>query len=68
VINCFEVRKVRKIMKFIKVYPGKEFNGAVRIPSSKPETQRALLIGAFTKGTSRIFNDQRILDRTAQPK
>jgi 3-phosphoshikimate 1-carboxyvinyltransferase len=55
-------------MKFIKVYPGKEFNGAVRIPSSKPETQRALLIGAFTKGTSRIFNDQRILDRTAQPK
>jgi len=31
----------------------------VRVPSSKPETQRALLIGSLAAGTSRVYNDLR---------
>jgi 3-phosphoshikimate 1-carboxyvinyltransferase len=44
-------------MKLLKVYPAKSVDGEVTIPSSKPETQRAILIGSLAKGTSKVFND-----------
>jgi 3-phosphoshikimate 1-carboxyvinyltransferase len=46
---------------FLKVYPQqtKQLNSVVRIPSSKPETQRAILMASLAEGTSRIHNDLR---------
>ncbi|MTK62958.1 MAG: 5-enolpyruvylshikimate-3-phosphate synthase, partial [Methanobacterium sp.] len=41
---------------WLKVAPIKAFSGTFRIPSSKPETQRAILTAALADGTSRIFN------------
>jgi 3-phosphoshikimate 1-carboxyvinyltransferase len=43
----------------LKVTPTNTFSGEFRIPSSKPETQRAILTAALANGTSRIFNDLR---------
>ncbi|MFJ9566086.1 3-phosphoshikimate 1-carboxyvinyltransferase [Streptomyces fuscichromogenes] len=43
----------------LKVAPINSFSGTFRIPSSKPETQRAILTATLAEGTSRIFNDLR---------
>jgi 3-phosphoshikimate 1-carboxyvinyltransferase len=43
----------------LEVYPLKSFAGTFRIPSSKPETQRAILTSTLAEGTSRVFNDLR---------
>lgn len=42
-----------------KVYPLKSFSGTFRVPSSKPETQRAILTASLADGRSRVFNDLR---------
>jgi len=36
-----------------------ELGGRARIPSSKPETQRAVIAATLTRGSSRIYNDLR---------
>ncbi|MBM9506827.1 3-phosphoshikimate 1-carboxyvinyltransferase [Actinacidiphila acididurans] len=43
----------------LKVDPVDSFSGTFRVPSSKPETQRAILTGTLAEGTSRVFNDLR---------
>jgi 3-phosphoshikimate 1-carboxyvinyltransferase len=43
----------------LKVHPIRSFSGTFRVPSSKPETQRAILTSVLADGTSRIFNDLR---------
>ncbi|CAL9435489.1 3-phosphoshikimate 1-carboxyvinyltransferase [Streptomyces sp. R1] len=43
----------------LKVDPVDSFSGTFRVPSSKPETQRAILVGTLADGTSRVFNDLR---------
>jgi 3-phosphoshikimate 1-carboxyvinyltransferase len=43
----------------LKVDPLESFAGTFRVPSSKPETQRAILAGALSDGVSRIHNDLR---------
>lgn len=45
---------------WLKVFPAKTLKDElIVIPSSKPETQRAIFSGAFADGTSRVFNDLR---------
>jgi 3-phosphoshikimate 1-carboxyvinyltransferase len=41
------------------VQPLDSFSGAYRVPSSKPETQRAVLTGSLAAGQTRVFNDLR---------
>ncbi|KUF18272.1 3-phosphoshikimate 1-carboxyvinyltransferase [Streptomyces silvensis] len=43
----------------LQVDPIDSFSGTFRVPSSKPETQRAILTGTLAEGTSRIYNDLR---------
>jgi 3-phosphoshikimate 1-carboxyvinyltransferase len=43
----------------LKVDPVDSFSGTFRVPSSKPETQRAILTGTLAEGTTRVFNDLR---------
>jgi 3-phosphoshikimate 1-carboxyvinyltransferase len=43
----------------LRVDPIRTFSGTFRIPSSKPETQRAILTASIADGTSRVFNDLR---------
>lgn len=43
----------------LKVDPLESFSGTFRVPSSKPETQRAILAGTLAEGVSRVFNDLR---------
>jgi 3-phosphoshikimate 1-carboxyvinyltransferase len=43
----------------LKVDPVDSFSGTFRVPSSKPETQRAILTGALSEGTARVYNDLR---------
>jgi 3-phosphoshikimate 1-carboxyvinyltransferase len=43
----------------LKVDPVDSFSGTFRVPSSKPETQRAILTGTLAEGTSRVYNDLR---------
>ncbi|MEV6671703.1 3-phosphoshikimate 1-carboxyvinyltransferase [Streptomyces sp. NPDC051162] len=43
----------------LKVDPIDSFSGTFRVPSSKPETQRAILVGTLAEGTSRVYNDLR---------
>jgi 3-phosphoshikimate 1-carboxyvinyltransferase len=43
----------------LKVTPISSFSGTFRVPSSKPETQRAILTATLADGTSRIFDDLR---------
>ncbi|MBD0674492.1 3-phosphoshikimate 1-carboxyvinyltransferase [Streptomyces sp. CBMA156] len=43
----------------LKVDPIDSFSGTFRVPSSKPETQRAILTGTLAEGTSRVHNDLR---------
>jgi 3-phosphoshikimate 1-carboxyvinyltransferase len=43
----------------LKVDPIDSFSGTFRVPSSKPETQRAILAGTLAEGTSRVYNDLR---------
>ncbi|NML51335.1 3-phosphoshikimate 1-carboxyvinyltransferase [Streptomyces sp. R302] len=43
----------------LKVDPVDSFSGTFRVPSSKPETQRAILVGTLADGTSRVYNDLR---------
>jgi len=43
----------------LKVDQIDSFSGTFRVPSSKPETQRAILTGTLAEGTSRVFNDLR---------
>jgi 3-phosphoshikimate 1-carboxyvinyltransferase len=45
--------------KLLKVEPLESFSGTFRVPSSKPETQRAILAGTLADGVSRVFNDLR---------
>ncbi|MER7668276.1 3-phosphoshikimate 1-carboxyvinyltransferase [Kitasatospora sp. NPDC096128] len=43
----------------LKVDPIDSFSGTFCVPSSKPETQRAILTGTLAEGTSRVYNDLR---------
>jgi len=43
----------------LKVDPIDSFFGTFRVPSSKPETQRAILTGTLAEGMSRVYNDLR---------
>src|SRR6185437_11151774 len=43
----------------LAVDPIDSFSGTFRVPSSKPETQRAILVGTLAGGTSHIYNDLR---------
>lgn len=43
----------------LKVEPLESLSGTFRVPSSKPETQRAILAGTLAEGVSRVFNDLR---------
>lgn len=43
----------------LRVDPIESFSGTFRVPSSKPETQRAILAGTLAEGRSRIVNDLR---------
>lgn len=43
----------------LKVDPLESFGGEFRVPSSKPETQRAILTGTLADGVSHVFNDLR---------
>jgi 3-phosphoshikimate 1-carboxyvinyltransferase len=52
----------------LKVNPIGGFSGTFRIPSSKPETQRAVLTAALSAGTSRIFNDLRCDETTTMKR
>lgn len=46
----------------LKTYPATKLNGTMRVPSSKPETQRAIFIAALADGVSRVYNDLRCLE------
>ena len=46
-------------MMLLEVQPPGGFSGTFRVPSSKPETQRAILTGALADGRSRVVNDLR---------
>lgn len=52
----------------LKTYPASRFNGAMRVPSSKPETQRAIFIAAQANGVSRVYNDLRCLETDTMKK
>ncbi|MGW1463186.1 3-phosphoshikimate 1-carboxyvinyltransferase [Streptomyces sp. NPDC002308] len=43
----------------LRVDPVNSFSGTFRVPSSKPETQRAILTSTLAEGTSRVYNDLR---------
>ncbi|OKI26244.1 hypothetical protein A6A07_29775 [Streptomyces sp. CB03911] len=43
----------------LRAEPIRSFAGTFRIPSSKPETQRAILAGTLAQGRSRVVNDLR---------
>lgn len=43
----------------LKVEPLESLSGTFRVPSSKPETQRAILASTLAEGVSRVFNDLR---------
>ncbi|MFC9931768.1 3-phosphoshikimate 1-carboxyvinyltransferase [Streptomyces sp. NPDC127190] len=43
----------------LRVEPIAKFSGTFRVPSSKPETQRAILASTLAEGRSRIANDLR---------
>ncbi len=43
----------------LRVEPLESFAGQYRVPSSKPETQRAVVAGLLASGESRVFNDLR---------
>jgi 3-phosphoshikimate 1-carboxyvinyltransferase len=52
-------------MKLLKVYPSRGISGgSINTPSSKPETQRAILTATLAGGTSRVSNDLRCLETT----
>lgn len=46
----------------LNVYPTAGLSGLVNVPSSKPETQRAIFLGALADGISRVYNDLRCLE------
>ncbi len=46
------------------VAPSKPINTVCHIPSSKPETQRAVIVASLAEGTSYIKNDLRCLETT----
>lgn len=46
-------------MSLLKVNPMKNYKGYFRVPSSKPETQRAILVAAMAEGISYVHNDLR---------
>ncbi len=48
----------------LRVNPVTELKGKAVIPSSKPETQRAILAATLAKGRSRIDNDLRCVETT----
>jgi len=48
----------------LNVNPVRKLSGQATIPSSKPETQRAILAAVLAKGTSIIHNDLRCLETT----
>jgi 3-phosphoshikimate 1-carboxyvinyltransferase len=45
--------------RLLKAQPLAAFSGTFRVPSSKPETQRAIVTSALADGVSRIHNDLR---------
>ena len=45
--------------EYFRVPPITGLGGRARIPSSKPETQRAIIAATLTRGSSRIYNDLR---------
>lgn len=49
----------------LKVDPIRTLSGTVHVPSSKPETQRAIFIAAMAPGVSRVYNDLRCLETEA---
>lgn len=46
----------------LNVHPAAQLSGIVNVPSSKPETQRAILIGTLADGVSRVYNDLRCVE------
>lgn len=52
----------------LKVDPLESFSGTFRVPSSKPETQRAILAGTLAEGVSRVFNDLRADESTTMKR
>lgn len=50
---------------FLRVQPSQQLFGQVTIPSSKPETQRAILAATLALGKSIVHNDLRCLETTA---
>jgi len=51
--------------KFLRVEPLSRLGGRAVIPSSKPETQRAVLAATLAKGRSVIHNDLRCVETSA---
>jgi len=50
-------------MQLMKIDPTKQlFDNTISIPSSKPETQRAIFIGSFSEGISEVHNDLRCIE------
>jgi 3-phosphoshikimate 1-carboxyvinyltransferase len=48
----------------LRVSPVDSFSGNFRIPASKPETQRAILVSSLANGSSRVRNDLRCGETT----
>lgn len=49
----------------LSITPTDQLSGKANIPSSKPETQRAILAATLANGTSYVYNDLRCLETTA---
>lgn len=54
---------------WLKIQPAKILNNEpFYIPSSKPETQRAIFVGSVADGHSRVFNDLRCIETETMKK
>ncbi|WP_035059848.1 3-phosphoshikimate 1-carboxyvinyltransferase [Andreprevotia chitinilytica] len=49
---------------YLQVMPLRKLSGRAMIPSSKPETQRAILAATLARGRSLVFNDLRCVETT----
>ncbi|QUW67830.1 hypothetical protein KFQ04_12030 [Pseudomonas synxantha] len=54
--------------KRLKVFPTSSIGTIATIPSSKPETQRAIIAASLASGTSYIYNDLRCLETETMKK
>lgn len=46
----------------LKVTPTSTIAGSMKVPSSKPETQRAIIAASLCEGVSKVYNDLRCLE------